>query len=145
MIQSRRRFISCLASITAAASVRARTVATQPAVSGDTAVDLSAIEAVAAMRRGDLSAESYAESLLRRAEVCAELNAFITLDAQAVLEAARAADRLRASGAALGPLHGLPIPIKDSVNTLDLPTTGGTPALRHFRPKQDAPLVAALR
>src|SRR5262249_56735397 len=37
------------------------------------------------------------------------------------------------------------IPIKDSVNTKDYPTTGGTPALRYFRPESDAPLVHALR
>jgi indoleacetamide hydrolase len=61
-----------------------------------------------------------------------------------VLEAARAADRFRTSGGKLGPLHGLPIPVKDSVNTKDMPTTGGTPALRNFQPKEDAPIVRAL-
>ncbi len=72
-------------------------------------------------------------------------NAFITLEPDGVREAARAADRLRAAGGALGPLHGLPIPIKDSVNTRDLRTTAGTPALRNFRPSADAPAVARLR
>jgi Asp-tRNA(Asn)/Glu-tRNA(Gln) amidotransferase A subunit family amidase len=62
-----------------------------------------------------------------------------------VLEAARECDRRRGSGARLGRLHGLPIAIKDSVNTRDLPTTAGTPALRHFQPREDAPLVRALR
>ena len=58
---------------------------------------------------------------------------------------ARDADRKRASGAELGPLHGLPIPVKDSVNTIDYPTTGGTPALRNFRPGQDAKLIRLLK
>ena len=44
-----------------------------------------------------------------------------------------------------GPLFGLPIPVKDSVNTKDYATTGGTPALRNFHPVADAPVVAALR
>src|ERR1700732_304052 len=44
----------------------------------------------------------------------------------------------------LGPLHGLPVPIKDSVNTRQYPTTVGTNALRGFRPKQDAAVVRAL-
>ncbi len=107
--------------------------------------DLSAIEAVAAMRRGDISAEAYANALLARAAQCKALNAFITLEPDRVLEAARNADRARTRGAPLGALHGLPIPVKDSVNTKDMPTTGGTAALRNFRPSADAPVVATLR
>jgi indoleacetamide hydrolase len=106
---------------------------------------LTATEALAAMRRGELTAERYAQALLRRCQAGAHLNAFITLRPEKVLEAARECDRQRRSGAPLGPLHGLPIPIKDSVNTRDLPTTAGTPALRHFQPQEDAPLVHALR
>ena len=64
------------------------------------------------------------------------------IEPQRVLEDARARDRERRAGAKPGPLFGLPIPVKDSVNTRDYPTTGGTPALRNFRPKEDAPLVA---
>jgi mandelamide amidase len=107
-------------------------------------LELTATGAVRAMTEGDVTAEAYATALLARAESRKDLNAFITLDPARVLESARAADRLRASDAALGPLHGLPIPIKDSVNTRDLPTTGGTPALRNFRPKEDAPVVRSL-
>ena len=43
-----------------------------------------------------------------------------------------------------GPLFGLPIPVKDSVNTRDYPTTGGHPGASGFRPQDDAPVVAAL-
>jgi mandelamide amidase len=105
---------------------------------------LSATEACAAMRRGEVKAEDYAAALLARCEAGKSLNAFISLDSAKVTEAARAADLRRNSGAFLGPLHGLPIPIKDSVNTKDLPTTAGTPALRNFRPKDDAPIVRTL-
>src|SRR5208337_4644700 len=43
------------------------------------------------------------------------------------------------------PLFGLPIPVKDSVNTRDYATTAGSPGLRSFHPREDAPIVAALR
>lgn len=106
---------------------------------------LSAAEAVAAMRAGTITALAYADALLARCDAGADLNAFITLDPAAVRAQARAADARRAAGADLGPLHGLPIPVKDSINTADLPTTAGTAALRDFRPAADASLVARLR
>ena len=106
---------------------------------------LSATEAVARMARGELGAERYATALLARAEALKSLNAFISLDPALVLEAAREADKARARKAPRGLLHGLPIPVKDSLNTRDYPTTGGTPALKDFRPREDAPLVARLR
>lgn len=81
---------------------------------------------------------------LHRCEAAKHLNAFITLDPDRVLEAACEADRRRASGAQPGPLHCLPIPVKDSVNTKDYPTTGGTPALRNFHPAEDAKLIRIL-
>ena len=108
-------------------------------------IDLGAVEAVAQMVRGELSAERYAQALLERCATCRALNAFITLEPPKVLEAARACDEARRKGSRPGPLFGLPVPIKDSVNTRDYPTTAGTPGLRHFRPAEDAPLVTALR
>ena len=107
--------------------------------------ELTAVEAVARMSRGELSCERYAAALLERCRVAHALNAFITLEPDRVIESARRRDLERKSGQAPGPLFGLPIPVKDSVNTRDYPTTGGTPALRGFRPKEDAPLVASLR
>lgn len=108
-------------------------------------IELSAYDAVAAMRAGDVSAEAYAEALLAQCKAGRDLNPFITLEPDRVREAARAADRLRATGRSLGPLHGLPIPIKDSINTLDQRTTAGTRALSEFRPAADATAVVRLR
>ncbi len=113
-------------------------------VTPDRLTELSAIDATRAMRQGEVSAEEYAAALLHRCEAGKHLNAFITLHPPRVLEAAREADRRRASGAELGPLHGLPIPVKDSVNTRDYPTTGGTPALRNFYAAEDAKLIRLL-
>jgi Asp-tRNA(Asn)/Glu-tRNA(Gln) amidotransferase A subunit family amidase len=106
--------------------------------------DLTAVAAVTAMRTDEIKAEDYARALLDRAQALQALNAFRTLDREMVLEAARAADHARASGAALGVLHGLPIPVKDSVNTKALPTSNGTRALRDFRPKDNAAVLKAL-
>jgi indoleacetamide hydrolase len=142
----RRRFLSGVtaASLCAVAS-RARVTAASSPDAGSDLTALTATEAVRALARGDIKAENYARALLRRCEAGAGLNAFISLRPELVLEAARGCDRRRAAGGNLGPLHGLPIAVKDSVNTRDLPTTGGTPALRHFQPREDAPLVRALR
>lgn len=108
-------------------------------------LDLSAVEAVSRMSRGEMTVEQYVDALLRRCEAFKSLNAFITLDPAQVRSAARDCDRRRRAGEKPGPMFGLPIPIKDSVNTRDYPTTAGTPALRHFRPANDAPVVSALR
>jgi indoleacetamide hydrolase len=151
---SRRRFLTAVTAASlgtlgtgVAGAVGSRETATAaPApVTGTDLSALSAVDAVHALVSGDIKAEDYARALLRRCETGASLNAFISLRPEAVLEAARECDRRRRSGARLGRLHGLPIAIKDSVNTRDLPTTAGTPALRHFQPREDAPLVRILR
>lgn len=142
---SRREFV---AGATAAVALGAAAAGTSPAVSAATnemLTDLGAVEAVGRMTRGELSAEEYAGALLARCHAARALNAFITLDPQRVLADARTRDLERRAGKTPGPLFGLPIPVKDSVNTRDYPTTAGTPALRHFQPASDAPLVAALR
>jgi len=145
---SRREFIS-LVSVSAAAAAATgckgkNAMMERKEVSTSELLGLSAFDVVAKIRNGEVTAERYAAVLLERCQQAKALNAFITLPQERVLEAARAADRRRSSGARLGPLHGLPIPVKDSVNTKDMPTTGGTPALRNFRPPEDAPIVRAL-
>jgi indoleacetamide hydrolase len=107
-------------------------------------LDLTAREAVAAMRAGDLKARTYAAALLRRASSLTDLNAIRSQDPERVLAAAHAADKRRARGEALGPLHGLPILIKDNINTNDGATTAGTPTLAGSRPRRNALVVDRL-
>ena len=111
----------------------------------DSLTRLSASEAVAGMTSGECTAEAYAAALLKRAWEKRDLNAFIALDPEHVLEAARSADRLRTRGGKLGTLHGLPIPVKDSIFTKAYPTTAGTAALKSLHRRVDAPLVARLK
>jgi Asp-tRNA(Asn)/Glu-tRNA(Gln) amidotransferase A subunit family amidase len=108
-------------------------------------IDLTATDAVAAMQNGDIKAIDYASALLDRVAAGEHLNAFISIDPDQVRAAASDADALRNAGAKLPALHGLPIPVKDSVNTTDYATTGGTPALRNFYPTEDATLVQRLK
>jgi Asp-tRNA(Asn)/Glu-tRNA(Gln) amidotransferase A subunit family amidase len=110
----------------------------------DEVLELTATEAVAAMVAGDLRAEKYAAILLGRARSLGHLNVLISQDRHQVLEAAHATDRARARGRVLGPLHGLPLLIKDNVNSATLPTTAGTPALIDNRPATNARVLDAL-
>jgi Asp-tRNA(Asn)/Glu-tRNA(Gln) amidotransferase A subunit family amidase len=100
--------------------------------------------AAALIRDGDITAEAYAEALLARCEEAAGLNAFIRLEPEAVREAARRADQQRRRGEALGALHGVPLALKDNLDTVSLPTTGGTPGLAANRPRRNAPVVQKL-
>lgn len=104
---------------------------------------LTATEALAAFESGRLTSEAYVAALIRRIERHAELNAVIHLDPVAALAAAVAADRARALGDT-SPLLGLPILLKDSIDTDSLPTTAGTPALAGEPPPNNAAVVDTL-
>ncbi len=145
MTRLQRREFLVNSALLAAGAATAAMLPARASQAADTGLsELGAVAAVEAMRDGDIKAEDYARTLLDRAQELASLNAFITLNRDMVLEAARAADKARASGAALGLLHGLPIPVKDSVDTKALPTTNGTRALRDFMPKDDAAVLKPL-
>ncbi len=73
------------------------------------------------------------------------LNAVVTMDLERAREDAVAADAARASGADLGPLHGVPMSVKDAYEVRGLVSTGGIPQLRDYVPEQDAAAVARLR
>lgn len=142
---SRRSFLTGT-SATIVMGVAPTTLRAVPAGPGaDNLADLSAVEAVAQMSRGDISAEHYARALVARCTAGHALNTFVSFEPERVMQEARRCDSQRRAGVRPGALFGLPIPIKDCVNTRDYPTTAGTPGLRHFRPTDDAPLVKSLR
>ena len=114
------------------------------ALSASDQVDLTATQAVEAIRSGRLSAEAYATTLIARAEQLSDLNSVIALNKTGALAAARKVDVLRKSGASLPRLAGLPIVVKDNINTSELPTTGGTTALKDVRPSANAPTLQRL-
>ncbi len=72
------------------------------------------------------------------------LNALVTLNPEAV-RTADELDELRRQGASKGPLHGVPVLIKDNLETADLPTSFGSEVFADYRPRRDATTVAALR
>lgn len=104
----------------------------------------SASDVMAAVKSGALSAEACVQALLARCRQHADLNALIFLNDTAALAAARQIDADRVAGRALKPLAGLFIVVKDNINTADMPTTAGTPAMLGARPKTTAPSLQRL-
>jgi len=100
----------------------------------------SAAEIVRAIHDKKITAVSVVEAAIARAERLKDLNTLIYLNKDGALAAARDVD----AGKITGPLAGLPIVVKDNINTKDMPTTGGTPALQNARPKNNAPSLQKL-
>jgi len=95
--------------------------------------------------RGELSPVDLVDGCLARIEARRELNAFITVTAAGALDAARAADAEIAAGKWRGPLHGVPLSLKDLVDQRGVPTTAGSLVVARTPAREDAPLVSALR
>jgi Asp-tRNA(Asn)/Glu-tRNA(Gln) amidotransferase A subunit family amidase len=107
---------------------------------------LSCTEAAADIRDGRItSAELVGECLERVQEVDSTVQAWAYLDRDHAMQQAEAADRHRKQGKALGPLHGVPIGIKDIFDTGDMPTELGSPLWAGRTPRRDAAVVARLR
>ncbi len=106
----------------------------------------TAAEAAADIARGAMSAEEYTSACLDRiAAVEGDVQAFAHLDPEYALTQARALDRHKANGGHIGPLHGIPVGIKDIFDTADYPTECGSPMLAGRRPEVDATAVRILR
>jgi Asp-tRNA(Asn)/Glu-tRNA(Gln) amidotransferase A subunit family amidase len=109
-------------------------------------VKLTATDAAAEIARGAVSAEDYTRACLDRIEaVDGEIKAFVHLDRDHALAQARARDERRLQGLPIGPLHGIPVAVKDIIDTADYPTELGSPIGAGRRPRHDATVVTKLR
>ena len=98
------------------------------------------------LARGAVKAVEVAEACLERiAEREPEVQAFQHLDPAFVMHQAAAADRYRGTGRTLGALHGVPVGLKDIIDTRELPTENGTVLDKGRRPREDAAVVDRLR
>ena len=108
--------------------------------------DLTALEARRLIGRRALSPVELLESCLRRVgEVNHAVNAMVAIDEPAARASAKAAEDAVMKGGPLGPLHGLPVGIKDLEETRGLRTTYGSPIFADFVPEADCGMVANLR
>ena len=107
---------------------------------------LPASNASRLIREGALSSEELVQACLERCrEIEPKVQAWTFLDEEHALAQARAADELRRSGQAAGPLCGVPVGIKDIIDTGDMPTENGTVLHAGRMPREDAWVVTALR
>ncbi|WP_300013943.1 amidase [uncultured Roseobacter sp.] len=108
--------------------------------------ELSATEAAGHIASGRLKSVQLVQSCLDRiAETDGNIHAWAHLDAEAALKQAEDCDRLRQRGLATGPLHGLPVGLKDIIDTHDMPTQRGTPIFAGRQSAEDARIVEMLR
>ncbi|MBV9141578.1 MAG: amidase [Pseudonocardiales bacterium] len=112
----------------------------------DTAAVWPAGRLAEAIRARELSSRELLEAYLDRIDrLDGEVNAVVTLDVERARAAALAADEATARGELVGPLHGLPITVKDAIETAGIRSTGGAVELAEHVPARDAPAVARLR
>ena len=102
--------------------------------------------AARALRDGSTTAAELAQQVLARCSMVeAQVHAYLTLDSEGLLRAADEADRAMAKGEDRGPLHGIPIALKDNLSTRGIETTAGSKILSGYRPPYDATSVIRLR
>lgn len=119
--------------------------ATKPKATPFNVVEASIPEMQAALREGRVTSRQLVEQyLMRIATYEDKLHAAITVNPRALAEADER-DRERAAGKVRGPLHGIPIALKDNINTTDMPTTGGALAFTNLVPPYDATVTKNLR
>jgi len=119
-----------------------RAAAARPLLS---VVEASISELKAALEQGNTTSRAIVQQyLVRIATYEDRLNAIVTVNPNA-LAIADSLDRLRARGIILGPLHGIPVALKDNIHTVEMPTTGGALAFADLVPGYDATLTRNLK
>jgi aspartyl-tRNA(Asn)/glutamyl-tRNA(Gln) amidotransferase subunit A len=131
---------------TASAGKATRAARTAPSAGPSELTRLPAGELGRLMTAGEVSAVEVTRAHLERiAAVDSRVHAFLYVDADGALDAARAVDAARVRGETLGPLAGVPIAVKDVMATRGVPTTCGSKILEGWRPPYDATVVSRLR
>lgn len=103
-------------------------------------------EVCARIKSGELSSVQVTQTMLERiGQLNPELHPYVMVLADSAMDAAARLDQARAQGARLGPLHGVPIAIKDLLYTCGFATASGTTVMRNFIPDEDATVVKRLR
>jgi Asp-tRNA(Asn)/Glu-tRNA(Gln) amidotransferase A subunit family amidase len=107
---------------------------------------LSAADAALEIREGRLTSEELVQACLERIRALEpKVQAWTFLDEEHALAQARAADERKRSGETIGPLHGVPVGVKDIFDTADMPTENGTVLHQGRTPRADAAAVRSLR
>jgi len=107
---------------------------------------LGAVEAASLLAEGRISSEELVQACLARIRADEErVQAWAYLDPEHALQQARAADQRRREGKPLGALHGIPVGVKDIIDTEDMPTEDGTVLHAGRTPSEDATVVSMLR
>src|SRR5438270_4599109 len=105
-------------------------------------VDLTMAEAGAALRRGETTSRALTEAILHRiAQTEPRIHAYVHVYEDEARATARERDRELAAGRWRGPLHGIPLAIKDLLYTRDAPTLAGSPAMEGRVPAFEAAIV----
>lgn len=105
---------------------------------------LSTLEILSALRSGRSTVASHVADSIERNREFRELNAIVAIDPVRLMSLAQTRDQERANGNARGALHGIAFAAKDNIDTVDLPTSACTPALRGNVPPRNAPVVQRL-
>src|SRR2546422_9360771 len=106
----------------------------------------SAVEAARMVRVGAVTSVELVQACLARVrEIAGQVQAWTFLDPEHALAQARAADELRMSGQPTGPLHGVPVGLKDIIDTADMPTENGSVLHAGRTPSRDASVASLLR
>ena len=108
--------------------------------------ELSATQALQKIRDGEITSEELVQACLDRIDqVDGEIEAWTHLNPEHALEQARSRDIQRQTGEAQGPLHGIPVGVKDIFDTKDLPTENGTVLNAGRQPDDDCKVVSLLK
>src|SRR5437870_12237807 len=108
--------------------------------------DLGVREAAERIRRGEVSSAALTEACLARVTALEpQILAWAHLDREGALAAARERDVEARAGRLRGPLHGVPVGVKDIFDVAGMPTTGGARSFAHTRPVTDSAAVARIR